>query len=262
MPVSCVNAFKFVFKEKNWFVKLLIGALLVFFVKVIALSMDILHSDALPHLEKLFASDGYSGPIALILLYFGAIILIALAVFAHSCTLGYVITTIRRYMRAEEDIIPDWDAVIGKLFRRGFKYFMAGFVYLLALYIFGVSAKFAALTALPAAPFIAMLIALVALFLIVYALFMMPALLMSFCEQDKLLSALNVVRARQLMLKSIGKYTLTQIGLFSIFLFTVFISAVFFRTTVGIVILPFVVFYMSIVQGNLIAQYYVNYCKE
>ena len=165
-------------------------------------------------------------------------------------------------MRGEDDIIPDWDAVMGKLFRRGFKYFIAAFAYILCVYIFGVGAKYAALTALVTAPFFAMLIALLALFLIVYAIFLMPALLMSFCEQDRFIAAFNVVRARQLMLKSINKYLLTQILLFIIFLFSLFLSVIFFHTKVGIIILPIVCFYLSIVQGNIIAQYYVNYCKE
>ena len=136
MPVNLANAFGFVFKEKNWFVKMFIGALLIFFVKVIALSMDVIHSDALPHLENLFIIDNFKGSLALILLYFGAIILLALSVWMHSTAFGYTITTIRRYMRGEEDTIPDWDSVMGKLFRRGFKYFIAAFAYILCVYIF------------------------------------------------------------------------------------------------------------------------------
>ena len=66
MPVNLANAFGFVFKEKNWFVKMFIGALLIFFVKVIALSMDVVHSDALPHLENLFIKNNFKGSLALV----------------------------------------------------------------------------------------------------------------------------------------------------------------------------------------------------
>lgn len=262
MSLKFIDAFTFVFKEKNWFVKMLIGAILFFFIKIIALSMDVLHSDAIPRIGELFFNDTMRGAIVLVLLYFAAIILIVLSVWMHATAFGYVVTSIRRYMRAEENILPDWDDVMSKLFRRGFKIFVAIFVYSSALFLFGKGTQFIALAALPVSPFLAMIVVLVALFVIVYAVFIIPALLMSFCEKDRFFSAFDVIRARKLLLMSIGKYVLMEVMLVAVMLITLILSVLLFQAQVGIVILPIVCFYLCIVKGNIISQYYVNYCKE
>lgn len=255
MSINFFNAFTFMFKEKNWFVKFLIGALLFFFIKLIALAMDIIHTDTLPTLN--FNLFNENSPVMLIALYTGALLLLVLSIWMHATSLGYIITTIRRYMRGEEDIIPDWDDVMGKLFRRGFKAFIAIFIYISAISIFATGAYTFATLALIFSPFATMLIFLVASFVIVYSLLLIPALLLSYCEKDRFLAAFNFVRARQIMLKSIGKYVLALIMLLAVIIFSAIISITLFQAKIGILILPVLCFYLFIVKGNILAQYYV-----
>jgi len=263
MSPNLVNAFTFVFKQKNWFVKILIGSILFFFIKVIALSMDVVHSEALPDLSsKLLFSDGPTASLILILLYFGALALLALSVWMHATSFGYIITTIRRYMRDEEDAVPDWDEVMGKLFKRGFKAFLAFFILTSALSIFAGGIYMITVFWLMFSPFASMLTGLIGLFILVYTIIMIPALLMSFCEKDRFLAAFDFVRARQLALKSIWKYVLMLVMLVFIDILILISIILLFQTKVGILILPITTFYLFIVFGNIIAQYYVAYCKE
>lgn len=263
MSLNLINAFTFVFKQKNWFVKILIGSILFFFIKVIALSTDIMHSEALPRLStKLVLDGGIASTLILMLIYLGAIALIILSVWMHATSFGYIVTTIRRYMRNEEDAVPDWDAVMGKLFKRGFKAFLAFFILTSVLTIFAGGAYMMTAFWLMFSPFASMLTGLIALFIVVYATIMMPALLMSFCERDRFIAAFDFVRARQLALKSIWKYALMLIMLFVIDIVILASIILLFHTKVGIIILPITTFYLFIVFGNVIAQYYVAYCKE
>lgn len=262
MSLNLVNAFTFVFKEKNWFVKILIGSILFFFIKVIALSMDIVNSDALPNIFDTVAQGGLAGTGVLILLYLGALALIILSAWMHSMSAGYIITTIRRYMRNEEDAVPDWDEVMGKLFKRGFKAFLAFFIINSALAIFAFGSYIMTMFWAPFSSFALMFTGMISLFILVYAIIMMPALLMSFCEKDRFLAAFNFVRARQLALKSIWKYFLMLIMLIVVAAITILSIALLFHAKVGILILPIITFYLFIVFGNVIGQYYVAYCKE
>ncbi len=263
MSLNLVNAFTFVFKEKNWFVKILIGSILLFFLKVIALSMDIVHSEALPRIGVDFLrDDGPSTYLILILLYFGAIALITLSIWMHSMATGYLLTTVRRYMRSQDDAVPDWDEVMGKLFKRGFKAILAFFIITSGLGIFSSGIIAISTFWMAFSPFFAMLISMIALFIVVYVSIMIPALIMSFCEKDRFVAAFDFIRARQLALKSIWKYLLMLIML--VVVLAIFASCIglLFFTKIGILILPIISFYLSIVLGNIIAQYYVAYCKE
>lgn len=262
MSLNLVNAFTFVFKEKNWFVKILIGSILFFFIKVIALSMDIVHSDALPNIFDTIAQGGFAGTGVLILLYFGAIALILLSVWMHAMSAGYIITTIRRYMRNEEDAVPDWDEVMGKLFKRGFKAFLAFFILNSALAVFAFGSYIMTLFWVPFSPFASMFTGMVSLFILVYVTIMMPALLMSFCEKDRFLAAFNFVRARQIALKSPWKYFLMLIMLLVVAITIVVSILLLFHAKIGILLLPIITFYLFIVFGNVMGQYYVAYCKE
>lgn len=263
MSLNLVNAFSFMFKEKNWFVKFLIGSVLFFFIKIIAISMDVLQTESLPRFGMdLFMKDGLAAHAIVVLLYFGALILVALSVWMHSTSFGYIITTIRRYMRGEEDIIPDWDDVMGKLFRRGFKAFLALFIYTAALWIFATGAWFLSGFLLLFLPFGSLLTTFVAAFVVVYALILMPAQLIAFCEKDRFLAVFDFVRARQIMLKSIGNYVIMLLMLALVFALSAILTVIFFHTKIGILVLPIVCFYLMVVMGNIVAQYYVNYCKE
>lgn len=261
MSLKFADAFTFVFKEKVFIEKLFIGFILLFFVKMISISMDVLTSDAFPRINDLFFGNTTHGLIVLIFLYFLSIMLIIMSVWACATVFGYIITSIRRYMRAEEDILPCW-ADLGKFFNRGLKAFLAVFVYSLALFIFAKGVQIFALLMLPNSLFFALLAGIVALFVVAYAVFVMPALLLSFCEKDRFIAAFDVVRARQLLLKSAGKYFLAEVMILAVCAIMAILTLLLFNLNVGFVVLPLVAFYLSLVKGNILAQYYTNYCKE
>ena len=180
----------------------------------------------------------------------------------HSMATGYLLTTVRRYMRSQDDAVPDWDEVMGKLFKRGFKAILAFFIITSGLGIFSSGIIAISTFWMAFSPFFAMLISMIALFIVVYVSIMIPALIMSFCEKDRFVAAFDFIRARQLALKSIWKYLLMLIML--VVVLAIFASCIglLFFTKIGILILPIISFYLSIVLGNIIAQYYVAYCKE
>lgn len=269
MSLNLFDAFTYLFKQKNWFVKILIGSILFFFVKIIALAMDVFNSEALPKIGlELIHMDTWVSALAVLVLNFGALILLVFAIWMHVTVFGYLITAIRRYMRNQEDAIPDWDTVMGKLFVRGFKAFIASFIIISAIIFIGSMLYIPTLFVFgldfwgPFASFTGKVVGFTILFLLVYMVVLCPALLMSFCEKDRFLAAFNFVRARQLALKSIKNYALMLLMLAVVVVMIAASIALLSHAKIGILVLPVVCFYLFIVFGNIIGQYYVSYCKE
>ncbi len=261
MSLNLVNAFTFVFKEKNWFAKILIGSILFFFIKIIQFAMDFVQSDSIPAFNLAMLSKGAVESLLIIaVVYFGALILLAISIWMHSASFGYIITTLGRYMKGEEDVMPDWDDVVGCLFKRGFKFFIALFVIIAAISLLSAATYMLFILSMLVSPFLALSLGLLSVFITVYVCVMSPALLMSFCENYRFIRALDFVRARQIALKSFGEYVLMLLMLVGVFVVTTLVSWFVFSMKIGFLILPFLCFYIFIVMGNIIGQYYQNNC--
>lgn len=261
---NLVDAFTYLFKHKNWFAKVLVGSLLFFFIKIIELAIKVLNSGDIPHLNPELLADGNFTQVVLYsLMSFGAIVLCLLSIWMSASLCGYFITAIRRYMRGQEDAIPDWDGVMGKLFYRGFKVIMGMFFISLIGYIFNLLvANYSVFMLTFRSLHASLLVAFLGIFVCFYVLFLIPALIMTFCEQDKFFSMFNFIRAKQLATKSLGQYCLTVMKLILIVALSSISAVLLVSAKVGIIILPVLFFYLLIVFGNIIAQYYVEYCKE
>ena len=264
MSHNYLDAFTYLFKHKNWFAKLLVGSLLFFFIKLIELAIKVLNTGEIAQLNPEILLTGTPSQIALYtLMSIGGIVLCLLSIWMSATLCGYFITAIRRYMRGQEDAIPDWDGVMGKLFFRGFKVFMGMFFISLLGYLFSQLVANYSLFLVAISSFHAsLLVAFLGIFVCLYVSFLIPALIMSFCEKDKFFSLFNLVRAKQIAAKSLGQYFLMLLKLLSIVIISSCCVVLFFPVKIGIIILPFIFFYLLIVYGNLIAQYYVLYCKE
>ena len=264
MSHSYIDAFTYLFKHKNWFAKILVGSLLFFFIKLIELAIAVLGSGEIPHLNpELLNVESPLQVLIYMLLNVGGVLLCLLSIWMSATLCGYFITAIRRYMRGQEDAIPNWDGVIKKLFVRGFKvmvglFFLSVFCYLFSQVVGNYSVFLASYNNLHSSISAYFLGAFVCLYIIV----LFPALIMSYCENDKFFALFNFVRAKQIAVKSIGQYSLMLLKLFSILIIAISCVSLFFSFKIGIIILPFVFFYLLIVFGNIIAQYYVLYCKE
>jgi len=264
MSHSYLDAFTYLFKHKNWFAKLLVGSLLFFFIKLIELSIKVLGTAEIQPLNSMLGDVLSPSQYALAaLMSVGGIALSLLSIWMSATLCGYFITAIRRYMRGQEDAIPDWDGVMAKLFFRGFKVFMGLFLLSILGYLFSlIVANYSVLMAAVKSLHAGLLISVLGLFVCCYVIFLIPALIMTFCEQDKFFSMFNFVRAKQLATKSFGQYCLTILKLLSITILSGCCAILFFPVKIGIIVLPFIFFYLLIVYGNIIAQYYVLYCKE
>ena len=264
MSHNIFDAFTYLFKHKNWFAKILVGSLLFFFIKLIELSIKVLNSEAMPKLDLELLSAGNPSQVALYsLMSVGAIVLSILSIWMSAVLCGYFITAIRRYMRNQEDAIPDWDGIMTKLFFRGFKVFIWLFFISVIGYWFNVIVQNYSLFLLTVSTLhTALIVAFSAFFVCLYILFMMPALIIGFCETDKFFCLFNLVKAKQIAIKSIGQYTLTIFKMLFVVLICVASAMFLFHAKVGIIILPILFFYLLIVLGNIIGQYYVDYCKE
>lgn len=261
---NLVDAFTYLFKHKNWFAKVFVGSLLFFFIQVIELAIKVLNSGDIPHLNpELLASGNQMQIILYSLMSIGAVILCLLSIWMSASLGGYFITAIRRYMRGQEDAIPDWDGVMGKLFFRGFKVIMAIFFISLIGYVFNMLVMHYSIFMLTFKSLHAsLLVAFLGIFVCLYVLFLFPALVMTFCEKDKFFSMFNLVRAKQLATKSLGQYSLMIIRLLFVIAISSAAALLLIPAKVGIIILPVLFFYLLIVFGNIVAQYYVEYCKE
>ena len=264
MSHNFVDAFTYLFKHKNWVAKVLVGSLLFFFIKLMELAIKVLNSEAIPKLDIELLSAGNPSQITMYaLMVIGAIVLCLLSVWMSAILCGYFITTIRRYMRNQEDAIPDWDGIMTKLFFRGFKIFIWMFFISVIGYLFNFVVSNYSLFLLTVSTLHASLIvAFCAIFVSFYILLLMPALIMTFCEKDKFFCLFNLVRAKQLAIKSLGQYFLMILKLLFIIILSSIIAILLFHAKVGIIVLPIIFFYLLIVFGNVIAQYYVAYCKE
>ena len=264
MSHSFLDAFTYLFKHKNWFAKLFVGSLLFFFIKLIELSIKVLNSGDIPHLNMAMLSSGNASQLAAYsLMSIGAIVLCLLSIWMSATLCGYFVTAIRRYMRGQEDAIPDWDGVMGKLFFRGFKVFMGLFFISILGYLFNVIvANYSVFLAAFSSLHSSLLVAFLAMFVCFYVVVLLPALLIAFCESDKFFSLFNLVRAKQIAAKALGQYFLMLLKLFVVIILSVLAAIIMFYAKVGIIVLPIVFFYLLIVFGNVIAQYYVVYCKE
>ena len=166
-------------------------------------------------------------------------------------------------MRGQEDAIPNWDGIMSKLFFRGFKVFMGMFFLSIIGYIFNVViANYSMFLATFSSLHASLLVVFLAIFVFFYILTLTPALIMSFCEKDKFFALFNLVRAKQLASKSLRQYFLMILKLFLIIILSAIASILMFNAKIGIIILPIIFFYLLIVYGNVIGQYYVDYCKE
>lgn len=259
-----VSAFTYLFKHKNWFAKVFVGSLLFFFIKIIELAIKVLNSGDIPHLNpELLAAGNLSQVIMYSLMSIGAIVLCILSIWMSASLCGYFITAIRRYMRGQEDAIPDWDGVMGKLFFRGFKFIIGLFFMSLIGYVFNLLvAHYSVFLLSLNSVYSFMLVVILGIFVCFYVLFMLPALVMVFCEQDKFFSLFNLIRAKQLAVKSLGQYCLTVLKLLLILAICTLSALLLMSAKVGMIILPVLSFYLLIVFGNIIAQYYVEYCKD
>ena len=95
-------------------------------------------------------------------------------------------------MRGQEDAIPDWDGVMGKLFFRGFKFIIGLFFMSLIGYVFNLLvAHYSVFLLSLNSVYSFMLVVILGIFVCFYVLFMLPALVMVFCEQDKFFSLFN-----------------------------------------------------------------------
>lgn len=264
MSLNFVNAFTFVFKEKNWFAKILIGAILFFFIKVIQIAMDVVQPDTLPAFNfAWFSSDGFFSSVVLGLIYLGALILLAVSIWMHATSFGYIITTIGNYMKSEETSMPDWDDVVGCLFKRGFKFFIALFIISSALALLASATYVLFMFSMVfLSQFLGMILLLLGAFVTVYVCIISPALLLSFCENYRFIHALDFVRARQIALKSFGNYLLALLMVVVTFIFSIAIGIFFFHVKIGILVLPLICFYLFIVMGNFMAQYYKEYVAQ
>lgn len=261
--MNFVDAFTYLFKQKNWFVKSLIGSLLFFFIKVIAFSFEIIHSEVGPSpiLDSIVRHSPAPG-ISLFLINIGAIVLLIFSIWMLASVYGYFVTTIRRYMRGQEDAVPDWDEVMQKLFSRGLKAFLALFSFMTILFIVFWVGFFMNHMLIAISPFAAMISNAVLTITLVYCLMMLPALMMSFCEKDKFFAAFDLIRAKQLFQKSPKNYIVMLIMLVTVVFLGGMATLLLFEAKVGILILPIICFYLVTVFGNIVGQYYVAYCKE
>ncbi len=255
MSISFVKSLTFMFKEKNWFAKFLIGSVLLFFVKVISLSLDVVHSDMMPKIE--LATITQKGSVSIILLYIGALFLFLLAFWMYSTVLGYMVTTVRRYMRSEEDIIPDWDDVMGKLFFRGARLAIALGVYFALLFLVFYFILFFLIIFLSI--HLNVLLVLLYLFNLCF-IYILPAMILSYCEKDRFSAAFDFKRIKDISAMSLKNYLLMLFMLIVLVIGLTVVTVIFYHTTVGILILPIVCFYFCIVLGNIVSQYYVSCC--
>ena len=261
--MNFVNAFTYLFKQKNWFVKSLIGSLLFFFIKIIAFAFEIIHAELEPQQSlDLLIKNSVMPSVSIILLQLGALVLILFSVWMLASVYGYFVTTIRRFMRGQEDAVPDWDEVMSKLFCRGLKAFLALFLFMSLLLVLWIASHVLALAWGTVSPFASMLSNVVISIAVIYSLLLLPALMMSFCEKDKFFAAFDLIRAKQLAMKSIGNYIVMLLMLGFVAFLGAVTTLLLFEAKIGILLLPVICFYLVTVFGNIVGQYYVTYCKE
>ena len=263
MSINIAKAFTFMFKENNWLVKILIGSVLFFFIKIFQFAIDTARTNFFSPADILssFSSPNLPDAITPIAVIIGLIAMITACIWMLATALGYVVTTLGNFTK-DETPMPDWDGSIGAYFSRGLKILVAQTVILsgIALFIYGAQILIGMLLFM--SPFFAMISIVLCIAIILYILYLFPALLLSFCKYYRFIDAINLVNAKRISTKSTRNYVLAIFLLIAITLLTTVIITIFFQMKIGILVLPPVCFYLLIAKLNIIGQYYNSYLKD
>ena len=165
---------------------------------------------------------------------------------ANFIVIGYCVKYLKKLIN-KEDSLPDYSD-LGGLFVSGFKFFVGSIVYMIpfGLIIFILSML---LTKAPvAAGFLTLLIELVAGILIL-------PMIINFALDEKILSMVNFENAFNFLKNSIKDFLfmlLYIVLLYVVYFFIIFVCSI---TLVGVILIPFLAYAMSLSVYNLLGQY-------
>lgn len=179
---------------------------------------------------------------------------------------GYVAQTANKRINYKNSLLPDWSE-FGKFLKTGIKYFIGYFLYILPLLILclvfsillGVALGGCACmhSALANSLSFIVLTFLGALCLFGYILVMVfcPLMMANFFKDLKILSFVDYKEAFSLLRKNAGNYFILILLFIAMCIFAQIICSILVFTIIGIILIPFVYFYIYLVITELIAQF-------
>ena len=258
MDMDFEKAFTFISEDSQWKKKLAIGGGLSF-LSMIALLIPLF----LPVIFRGWLSLSIEG--FLVSLVIGIIIfsVLNLAIF------GYFSITAHNRINNQENFLPEWSE-FGRLIIAGIKTIIGHVLcFLPFIFISGILFLIIVSPAVfhdnPISPFLTAIFTIAGLFgyFVLYALLLIFYYLLfgTFLKDMKVLSFLNFKTAISLVKNNIINYLIFWLLVVVISLIVQFVSIILIFTIIGILLLPWVMFYSFLVSADVIAQF-VKTSKE
>lgn len=245
MDLKFEEAFSFVKQDKDWKKKIGIGGALSILAVILCV---------LPFLFLKVASASFIFALFVVCAVSNAAVIFAL--------IGYPYVAANNLINNSEEILPEWND-FGKLIFTGFKSSIGYCLYSIPLalayvIILGLFACVAfvddSIVKLAALIFIFLLIFIIAALSMLYML-ISYLMIGTFSRDLKVLSFVNFKSAFETLKKRWLNYLLLFLLIIAVGVIAQFAMLVLTITIVGAITLPWIVFYISLVSANLIAQY-------
>ncbi len=260
MSLEIKRAVKFIFDDKNWLQKIVLGG--VFYLAASFLHMfDGFSMGFITPLCSRLHLPFFTFP-ALINGIFNIFLLIAL-ILLYAVPKGYIVQSVHNEIQSKEPLLPEWDTSLGKYFNLGINFFVIDLIYLAIIGIISAVpfiAGYTVYTLYPDNPMVASLGMFSAIFfcvpfLFIYAL-ILPFIVCSYAEELNLKDAFRLDKIFGFIFNVLPEYLLALVLSFFLVIVWFMLSAALVCTCVGIVLMPFLILPMALIAMNLFAQTY------
>lgn len=262
MGLNVEYAVKYMFKDQQWKKKFLIGC---FFM------IGMVISEILSNLANFFSDIKYEQLkpylhyLPIFLIVFSALVLISLLLGVFSS--GYFAKNINlRIFKPESDLLEwnNWKDIFLVGFKFNIAYLVYFIIFFLILLIFHII--FFTLTSLLSPAGIAKITVLMglilgvilSLILIIILVFYLAAATLAFCTDLKFASFFNFSLIKKFITKKFFDYFIYLLLLFAVSTLVSIVNSILMITIVGILLMPFTLFYQFLVQNELAAQFIRN----
>jgi len=265
MSLEIKRAVKFIFEDKNWLQKILLGGVFYFVASFLHMFDGFSLGFLTPVCTRLHLPI-FTFPVVLngmfSLLAFSLFMLVVF-ILLYSIPKGYIIQSMHNEINSKEPLLPEWDSLLGRYFNLGINFFIIDLIYLAIIAVISAIpfiAGYTVYTLYPENPMVGSLGIFSAIFFclpffFIYAL-ILPFIVCSYAEGLNIKDAFKLDRIFALVFNVLPEYLLTLVLTFCLVIVWFLLSTAMVCTCLGIVLLPFLILPMALIAMNLFAQTY------
>lgn len=252
MNLDFEKALTYVFKDPQWVNKLLAGTGLIYAILAVLL---------IPAAVFVFSDSAFVSGIVFLICYTVSFILsFALA--------GYIAETANKRINYQNSLLPDWSS-FGQFIISGLKYFAGYFLYILPIIVLCLIFLFLTGMMIGSASFytgafntvifllMTLMGALVLMCFILVTIFC-PLMMSNYFKSLKTLAFVDFKGAFELLKNNAGNYFVIILLFIAMSILAQFVSSILIMTIAGVILIPFVYFYIYLVIAELCAQFVLS----